>query len=70
MSIGRAQSINGRLVRRVVAATGLDTITVAALKRAAERDKNELATMDQVLSYCLKLGVEAYLDGQSSEDVA
>lgn len=52
---------------RVKADLLVDYETYSALRRAQRRDHNELPDMQAVLRYALKLGIEAYLDGQPDE---
>jgi hypothetical protein len=60
-------SKDGELRRTLRATTRAEEATCKALKRAAERDKADLPTLQRVLDYCLKLGIESYLAGHDAE---
>ena len=48
----------------VKASTPVDYGTYVALRAAQGRDREELPDMPAMFAYCLKLGIEVYLDGQ------
>ncbi len=59
-AVGRLAS-NKRIVR---AEYRVDAETYSALLMAKYTDRDVLHTMRDVLNYCLKLGIETYLEGQ------
>lgn len=48
----------------VRASARIDFATARAIKKAAQADQAELPTRQAVLDYCLKLGIESYLENQ------
>jgi hypothetical protein len=68
-SVGRLSfSMDGVLRRTVRAARRVDDLEWQALRQAQMRDREELPTMEAMLNYCLKLGIETYLAGQPDEE--
>lgn len=64
-SVGRLSfSRDGVLRRTVRAVQRVDDATWQALRDAQMHDRHELPTIEAVLNYCLKLGIETYLEGQ------
>lgn len=66
--VGRLNfSGDGQLRRTVRASTRVDEDTYTALSNGLKRDRDELVNMAGVLNYCLKLGIDVYLQGQPDE---